>query len=135
MNQVFLMGRLTADPELRKTNNENYVCNVVIAVNGTGEDEVDFFPVTVWKGKAEALCKYMHKGNKIVVTGKLKTRSYIDSNNNIKRITEVIASDIYFAESSKQPANNDPIFDPDHRTQEEWKAINDAMANVEDAPF
>lgn len=137
MNEVFLMGRLTSDPELRTTANGNNVTNVTIAVNGEKENEVDFFPIVVWKGKAEALCRYMHKGSKIVVVGKLKTRSYIDKNNNVRKITEVIANNVYFAESSQNPPDeNDPIYAPTPRTQEEWACINEAMANIgDDLPF
>ncbi|MEE0265333.1 MAG: single-stranded DNA-binding protein [Acutalibacteraceae bacterium] len=64
MNQVNLMGRLTADPELRKTKNDTPVCNIILAVNDARNEEADYFPIVVWGKKAEALAKYMRKGEK-----------------------------------------------------------------------
>lgn len=133
MNQVNLMGRLTAAPELKTTKNGTPVCNVTLAVNDVKNEEADYFPIVVWGKKAEALTKYMHKGEKIVVTGYLKNRHYI-KDNAVRRITEIIANDVYFAESNRTH-EKEPELDSSSRTKEEWEMINEAMSNLPDAPF
>lgn len=133
MNQVNLMGRLTADPELRKTKTDTPVCNVILAVNDAKNEEADYFPIVVWGKKAEALAKYMRKGEKIVVTGYLKNRHYV-KDTSVRKITEVIANEVYFAESNRTH-EKEPELDSSSRTQEEWEMINEAMSNLPDAPF
>lgn len=134
MNQANLMGRLTADPELRTTTNGTPVCNVTLAVNDAKNEEADYFPIVVWGKKAEALAQYMHKGEKIVVLGYLKNRHYINNDNKVCRITEVIANEVYFAETNRTH-EPEPKMDSSSRTKEEWAMINEAMSNVPDAPF
>lgn len=81
-NEAKLIGRLTADPELKYTKNSNTpVCNVVLAVNNIYNDDAEYLHLVFWDKKATNLCKYKGKGDLIAVTGYLKTRSYIDSNN------------------------------------------------------
>lgn len=135
MNTVNLIGRLTAEPELKKTKNGISVCNVYLAVKGIRKEDIDFIPVQIWKVNAENLCKYMHKGNKIGVVGRLKQTSYIDSNNNVRHAIEVVANEVYYCETTRKVSDDDRIFDEEHRTQDDWKKINDDMVNVEDAPF
>ena len=134
MNQVNLMGRLTADPELKKTKNDTPVCNIVLAVNDARNEEADYFPIVVSGKKAEALVKYMHKGEKIVVSGYLKNHHYINKDNDVCKITEVIANEVYFAESNRT-YEKEPELDSSLRTQEEWEMINEAMSKIPDAPF
>lgn len=135
MNTVNLIGRLTAEPELQKTKNGISVCNVYLAVKGIRKEDIDFIPVQVWKANAENLCKYMHKGDKIGVVGRLKQTSYIDSNNYTRHAIEVIAHEVHYCETTRKVSDDDRIFDEKHRTQDDWKKINDDMVNVEDAPF
>lgn len=79
-NEAKLIGRLTADPELKYTKNSNTpVCNVVLAVNNIYNDDAEYLHLVFWDKKATNLCKYKGKGDLIAVTGYLKTRSYIDS--------------------------------------------------------
>lgn len=135
MNTVNLIGRLTAEPELKKTKNGISVCNVYLAVKGIRKEDIDFIPVQVWKANAENLCKYMHKGDKIGVVGRLKQTSYIDSNNYTRHAIEIIANEVHYCETTRKVSDDDRIFDEKHRTQDDWKKINDDMVNVEDAPF
>ena len=93
MNKVFLIGRLTADAELRTTTSGKSVTTFSLAVNdGVGEKQkAYFFNVVVWGKGAEAVANYTHKGSKVAVTGKLTSRSYDDKNGNKRTAIEVVA--------------------------------------------
>lgn len=104
LNNVTIMGRLCADPELRRTPNGIAVCNARIAVerNYAGEDgerETDFFDIVAWRGTAEFLCSYFTKGRKVVLDGRLQTRSWTDKNGNKRVSVEIVAESAYFADS------------------------------------
>lgn len=93
MNKVFLIGRLTADAELRTTTSGKSVTTFSLAVNDRfGEKQkAYFFNVVVWGKGAEAVANYTHKGSKVAVTGKLTSRSYDDKNGNKRTAIEVVA--------------------------------------------
>lgn len=102
MNNVDLIGNLTAEPEIRVTKNNVTVCSFRLAVPRnfknpeTGERDADFFTVVAWRQLGELCGKYLHKGEKAGVGGHLETRSYVDKNG-VKRYTvEVIADDVEF---------------------------------------
>ena len=136
MNTVSILGHLTAEPELKKTKNGISVCNVYLAVRGTKEFEIDFIPVQVWRSNAENLCRYMHKGNKIAVAGRLKEVSYIDNNNNVRHSIEVVANEVYYCETTRKKIDDyDPIFDEEHRTKEDWDRIASETDKIEELPF
>lgn len=99
MNIVVLTGRLTADPELKQTQKGTPVTDICLAVDReTSEDEADFPTVIAWRKTAEFVCKYLHKGSRVVVTGALRTRNYQDSYGNNRKVTEVEANRIEFAD-------------------------------------
>ena len=102
-NKVILMGRLTASPELRETLNGSSVVNFTLAVDrGFGEDkQTDFFPIVAWKGTAEAIAKYVDKGQQLLVSGQLQTRSWEDRDGNKRTTTEVLATEFSFCEVKK----------------------------------
>lgn len=107
MNKVILMGRLTKDPELRYTSNNNTaVCSFSLAVDRRfskpGEErKADFFNIVAWRNQAEFCSKYFTKGLRVVVVGNLQNRSWDDNDGKKHYITEVIADEVYFAESRK----------------------------------
>jgi single-strand DNA-binding protein len=107
MNKVILMGRLTKDPELRYTSvNNTAVCNFTLAVDRrfskAGEEkQTDFIPIVAWRNQAEFCSKYFTKGQKIAVVGSIQTRSWDDADGKRRYATEVIADEVYFAESKK----------------------------------
>ena len=106
MNKVILIGRLTKDPELRKTPTDVSVCQFTIAVNRpfqqqNGERQADFINCIAWRNQAENLAKYIKKGGQIAVEGSIQTRSYDDQNGVRRFATEVICSQITFLESKK----------------------------------
>lgn len=104
MNSICLLGRLTADPELRNTPNGISVTNFDVAVDRSytpkgQEKQVDFIPVQAWRQTAEFVCKYFRKGQRIALTGSLQTRSYTDKEGNKRTAYEVVAEHVFFAES------------------------------------
>lgn len=128
INVVVEMGRLTAEPELRKTKGEEpkSVCTFTLAVNEN--EKVNFFDVISWGKTAEALAKYMHKGDKIIVLGKLGTHSWINKDGNLRRKIEIIANRIVFAESNlKLDQPDKDKLNPENYSMDEWRLIADQM--------
>ena len=121
MNQVTFMGRLTKEPELRYTTSQVAVANFSLAVprrkQKDKEQETDFFSVIAWRQKAEFAHKHLRKGQRVVVTGEIQNRSYTDRDGNKRTATEVIASDIHFADSKTDGQGggyaNDDYYDDD----------------------
>lgn len=114
-NLVVLTGRLTADPELKKTPNGISVTSFSIAVSRryrAGEEtQADFINIVAWRQTAEFICNYFKKGNMIGIEGSIQTRRYTDKNGNPRTAFEVVASNAQFVESKKDssaPANEAP---------------------------
>ena len=106
LNKTIVMGRLTADPELRHTANGTAVAAFSIACERDrkaedGERPVDFLDVVAWRGTAEFAAKYFQKGRMAVVSGSLQTRSWKDKNGNSRKTVEIVADSLYFADSKK----------------------------------
>ena len=107
MNRVFLLGRLTAEPQLRYTaTNNTAVCGFTLAVDRrfqkSGEEkQTDFFPIVAWEKTAEFCSKYFSKGRKVAVSGRLENRNWEDDKGVKHYITEVIADEVDFADSKK----------------------------------
>ncbi len=101
MNKVILIGNLTRDPELSTTNSGVSVCRFGIAVqrnfqNNEGERDVDFFNIVVWRAKGENCHKFLKKGSKCAVIGRLQNSSY-EANDGTKRtVTDIVADDVEF---------------------------------------
>ncbi|MBR3281384.1 MAG: single-stranded DNA-binding protein [Clostridia bacterium] len=106
MNKVILMGRLTRDPEVRyTTNNNTLVCTFSIAVNRRfkqeGQPDADFFNIVAWSKTGEFCSKYFKKGQQVGIVGRLQTRNYDDKDGKKVYVTEVIAEETYFADSRR----------------------------------
>lgn len=102
MNIVILTGRLTADPELRYTQQGTACTSFNLAVDRASKDDAADFPTIVaWRETAEFINQYMHKGSKIVVRGEVRTRTYDDNGRN-RKVTEIQADRIEFADSKPQ---------------------------------
>lgn len=100
MNVVILTGRLTADPELRYTQQGTPCTSFNLAVDRASKDDTADFPTIVaWDKTAEFLQKYMSKGSKIVVRGEIRTRNYNDNDGKNRKVTEVVADRVEFADS------------------------------------
>ena len=125
MTKVILMGRLTRDPEVRyTTNNNTLVCTFSLAVNRRfkqeGQPDADFINVVAWAKTGEFCSKYFTKGQQVAVCGHLQTRSYDDKDGKKVYVTEVVAEDTYFADSKRDPNANafDAGFNPSAQPNE-----------------
>ena len=107
MNKVQLIGRLTADPELKTTSSGINVCTFTVAVTRRfNRDETDFLPVTVWREIAVNCNKYLSKGSQVAVSGSIQLRRYED-NNGIKRTAvDIQAEEVEFLSTRSDSANN-----------------------------
>lgn len=114
MNKVMLIGNLTRDPELNQTSSGIAYCKMSIAVsrafaNADGERQADFFNIVVWRGLAENCAKYLSKGKKIAVSGRIEIRSY-EQDGVKKYATDIVAEDVEFlspkAENESKPKIN-----------------------------
>ena len=110
MNKVVLMGRLTRDPETRYTQGNNTaVCSFSLAVNRRvkqeGQPDADFINVVAWAKTAEFVGKYFTKGQQVAVVGRIQTRNYDDKEGKKVFVTEVVAEEVYFADSKKEQSN------------------------------
>lgn len=121
LNNVCIMGRLVADPDLRHTANNVAVATVTLAVDRdikdkNGERGTDFIPVVCWRHHAEFLSRFFSKGKAAVVRGRLQVRTFTDNSGNKRYITEVVAENIYFADNKTaktDSAPNDNLFPVD----------------------
>ena len=112
-NRAILIGRLTADPELKQTQSGISVCSFSIAVDRrfSGRDserKTDFINITSWRQQAEFVCRYFHKGDVIGVEGSIQTRNYEDKNGNKRTATEIVTDNVFFtgARSSNAGSGN-----------------------------
>ncbi len=107
LNKVILMGRMTAEPELRYTTSNTPVCSFTLAVerdykDSEGNKETDFIKCQSWRNSAEFVSKYFSKGQQIVVAGRIQTRTWDDQEGKKHYATEVVVDNVYFAGSSKK---------------------------------
>lgn len=136
LNHIVLMGRLTRDPELRRTGSGVAVASFTIACDRDfapqgGEKETDFIDIVTWRSTAEFTQKYFAKGSMIVVSGRLQLRDWTDKDGNKRRSAEVVADNVYFGESKKQTAQPNvnelaPVYEmPIPQQYPEFPLIND----------
>ena len=108
LNHITIMGRLTRDPELRRTGSGIAVASFTVAVDRDfggrdgGEKETDFIDCVAWRQTGEFVSKYFTKGRMIVVSGRLQIRSWTDKEGNKRRTAEVVADNCYFGDSNKR---------------------------------
>ena len=112
LNHIVIMGRLTRDPELRRTGSGIAVASFTVAVDRDfggrdgGEKETDFIDCVAWRSTGEFVSKYFTKGSMIVVSGRLQIRSWTDKDGNKRRTAEVVADNVYFGESKRGNEGN-----------------------------
>lgn len=116
LNRICIMGRLTAAPELRYTQQNTPVASFTVAVDrdyqqGGSEKQTDFIPCVAWRKTAEFVSKYFTKGSMAVASGRLQLRDWTDKDGNKRRTAEVVAESVYFGESKKRDASPDVPFE------------------------
>ena len=107
LNKVILVGRLTADPELKQTLSGTAVVSFTVAVNrnytsrsaDSNQPTADFISVVAWRQQAEFVCRYFKKGSSICIIGSIQTRTWTDQNNAKRYITEVVVDEVRFVDS------------------------------------
>ena len=107
LNHITLMGRLTRDPELRRTGSGTAVTSFTLAVDrefkdkDSGERQTDFIDVVAWRTTAEYVCKYFSKGRMAVVEGRLQIRDWTDKDGGKRKSAEILANSVYFGDSKQ----------------------------------
>ena len=109
LNKIIIMGRLTRDPELRRTASSTAVAGFTLAVDRdfksqNGEKSTDFIDVVAWRNTAEFVAKYFTKGRMAVVEGRLQIRDWKDKDGNNRRSAEVVAENVYCGDSKRDGA-------------------------------
>ncbi len=147
LNQVALMGRLTADPELRRTPSNIAVTTFSIAVNRSyvkqgAERQTDFIDIVAWRNTAEFICRYFKKGQMMAISGSIQTRVYTDKEGKNRKAFEILADNVYFTDSKNPNASGggyEPRADLPAAEEPSFSAgDNDDFAvidNDEDLPF
>lgn len=125
LNHITIMGRFTKDPEMRRTGSGVAVTSFTIACDRdfgqNGEKETDFIDVTCWRSTAEFVSKYFAKGRMAVVSGRLQIRKWTDKNGNERRSAEVVADNVYFADSKS--SSNAQNFVPSGEPLQEYAVV------------
>lgn len=109
LNNVCLIGRMTADPELKTTPNNNFVVNFCLAVQRNGgankEKVTDFLDCVAWNKTADFINKYFRKGQLLSLVGSIQTRNYVDKEEKKRKAVEILVESVHFVES-KQNQND-----------------------------
>ena len=110
LNKIILMGRLAREPELKRTTSGTAVTSFSLAVDRdfksqSGEKETDWIDCVAWRGTAETVCKYFTKGRMMIVVGSLQIRDWTDKAGNKRTTAEVVADNVYFADSKRSESN------------------------------
>lgn len=140
MNNVSLMGRLTADPELKTTQNGISYCRFTVAVNRyskDGEDTADFISCVAWRSTAEFICNYFLKGSKIALIGSIQTGSYTDKDGRKVYTTDVNTDKVFFCESKKEGSGESDTKSGKARKARKEEPIDDEVFEeiADDLPF
>ena len=137
LNNISVMGRLTADPELRVTPNGVSVCSFTIANDKDFKkdgDEPNWIDCVAWRNEADFISRYFKKGALIIVTGSLNTRQFEDKNGNKRKVTEVVVNQSYFSttkrENATERAANEPKQEYEPATAEDF-----TVDSQDDLPF
>jgi single stranded DNA-binding protein (ssb) len=136
INSIILSGRLTRDPDLRYLPNGTPIAKLSLAFDrnyqkdGEWQQDTSFIDVVVWSKRGEQCAEYLHKGSPVLVEGYLHTRSYVDSNNQNRKITEIVAFKISFLEKTDSSADPREKSENDISESETEPTITD-----DDVPF
>lgn len=138
MNKVFLIGRLTKDPELRYTGSNIAVATFTVAVNKpfanqNGEREADFINIVVWRKQAENVKNYLSQGSQVAIDGRIQTRSYDDQEGKKRYVTEVVADNVQFLDTKNSRNNSQSMpIDNDYAVEKE---VDIPSSDIKEDPF
>ena len=147
INRVILVGRMTRDPELRKTPSGASVASFTLAVDNRsgrdGERSASFIPCTIWNQQAENVSRFTHKGSLVGVDGRLNQRSYDSKDGRRVSVIEVICDSVQFLERKDdssaptivEPAGNDSGYEPDPEPAPATKNVSSIDVTDDDLPF
>ncbi|MDR1240994.1 MAG: single-stranded DNA-binding protein [Oscillospiraceae bacterium] len=141
LNVIALVGRLVADPELRRTPNDVPVVRFSVAVPRSyvrqGEErQTDFFDVVSWRGAAEFICNYFKKGNLIGIDGSIQTRTYVGADGIKRKVFEIIANNIHFVESKAASQESSSSGSPSNEVYSNGNESDfNSRTNDDDLPF
>lgn len=140
MNKVFLVGRLTKDPDLKYISNNTPVCTFSLAVsrpfsNQNGQREADFINIVVWRKQAENVKKYVTKGNLVAIDGRIQTRNYDDKDGKKVYVTEIVADNVQFLESKGGREQSLSPQDFSNNSGYENQTISTNTTDVSNEPF
>lgn len=138
LNHITIMGRLTRDPELRRTGSGIAVASFTLAVDRDfkpedgGEKETDFIDCVAWRQTGEFVSKYFAKGRMAVVSGRLQIRGWTDKDGNKRRTAEVVADNVYFGDSKRDgsPDTDSSGVAPDFPAQGSFAQLEDDDAHL-----
>ena len=139
LNSAILMGRITADPELKYTTGNVPVTSFTIAVDRaykSGEErQTDFINIVAWRQRAEFVSRWFNKGQLIAVEGSIQTRKYTDKDGNNRIAFEVVANNVHFAGSKNEQQSTPPMGEADPLTQLENDLDKFGLSDDDDLPF
>lgn len=141
MNKAILIGRLTRDPDIKYFQGNTAVANFTLAVDRTfknkdGEKEADFIPIVVWRKQAELCEKYLSKGSMVAIIGKLQVRNYKANDGSTRYVTEVVADEIQFLNSSSSSNRQDTPYKSASQPDEQFGIPMDGFEEIDlDLPF
>lgn len=120
LNKVILIGRLTKDPELRATQSNISVASFSLAVERNYKDkQTDFIDIVAWRQTADFVAKYFQKGMQVAVSGSLQTRTWEDKKGQKRTAVEVVADEVYFADSKREKSLDVPHFEAENTSFED----------------
>lgn len=137
-SKTIMLGRLTADPQLRYTPSNIAVCTFSIAVDRSykvdGKTKADFFQVIAWRTLGEHIAKYFKKGKPILIDGHMENRSYEDKDSIKHYVTELIADRVSFTGDQNRTEKSLPVPPPEYKGNE-TADFAEVSGNSEDLPF
>lgn len=139
INRIVVVGRMTRDPELRRTSNDTPVCSFTLAVDdrtrdANGQRSATFIGVTVWNTQADNVAKYCRKGSLVGVDGRIKQRTFERRDGTKGSVIEIIADSVQFWPKNTRPAEGEESV-PAEKPQDESKNLEQIDVTDDDLPF
>jgi len=141
INSIVMSGRLTRDVELRYLQNGTPLAKLSLAFNrnyqknGEWQQETGYIDISVWSKRGEQCAEYLHKGSPVIVEGYLRTHSYVDKNEQTRKVTEIVATKVSFLEKESYNANPNEEYQSSESGNKPAPVKPDAEVTDDDVPF